>query len=48
MADGERETQKFLRSRSDPNSDIWEFYRRGYQPQPAKTARAPEGVPAGR
>jgi NTE family protein len=38
MADGERETQNFLCSRSDPNSDIWEVYPRGYQPQPAKTA----------
>jgi hypothetical protein len=38
MADGERETQRFLRRRSEPDSDIWEIYPRGYQPQRAKAA----------
>jgi NTE family protein len=42
MADGEVETQNFLRSRADPNSDIWEIYPRGYQPQRPRQPRAPE------
>jgi NTE family protein len=35
MADGEREMQSFLRRRSDSDSDIWEVYPRGYQPEHA-------------
>jgi NTE family protein len=38
MDDGEREAQNFLRARSNPDSDMWELYPRGYQPQRAKSA----------
>jgi NTE family protein len=38
MADGEREMRNFLRRRSDPDTDIWELYPPGYQPQSVTSA----------